>query len=145
MPNPHHGATLCNSSVGRPQGYFLGRGSFDRLAGKRSESLATTSITPSGQRRRVEWLTLTVSIVGTRYGYGTIHIRVGADVYTIVEATVREHSISQIPTGTPFYPNGEGYALDGELWWDCYPGCRVFATRQEAIDARLWQLRKERG
>lgn len=37
----------------------------------------------------------------------------------------------------PFYPNGEGYSLDGELWWDCYPGCRVFATREEAIAARM--------
>ena len=63
--------------------------------------------------------------------------------YTIVEATVREQHYH--PDRHPFYPNGEGYALDGELWWDCYPGCRVFATRQEAIDARLGQLRKERG
>ena len=63
--------------------------------------------------------------------------------YTIVEATVREQHYH--PDRHPFYPNGEGYALDGELWWDCYPGCRVFATRQEAIDARLGQLRKEQG
>ena len=55
--------------------------------------------------------------------------------YTIVEATVREQH--HHPERHPAYPNGEGYSLDGELWWDCYPGRRVFATRQEAIDARM--------
>lgn len=55
--------------------------------------------------------------------------------YKIVEATVREQH--HHPDRHPFYPNGEGYALDGQLWWDCYPGCRVFGTRKEAVDARL--------
>ena len=55
--------------------------------------------------------------------------------YAIVEATVREQHYH--PDRHPFYPDGEGYALDGQLWWDCYPGCRVFATRTEATQARL--------
>lgn len=58
--------------------------------------------------------------------------------YTIVEATVREQHSH--PGRHPFYPNGEGYALDGELWWDCYPGCRVAATRQEAIAIKLSEV-----
>jgi hypothetical protein len=37
----------------------------------------------------------------------------------------------------PWYPNGEGYDLEGQLWWTCYPGCRVFATREEALAGRL--------
>lgn len=55
--------------------------------------------------------------------------------FTIVEARVRERHFH--PGRHPAYPNGEGYALDGELWWDCYPGCRVFATRATAIAARM--------
>ena len=55
--------------------------------------------------------------------------------YTIVQATVREQHYH--PGRHPGYPNGEGYALDGELWWDCYPGCRVFATQAEARAARI--------
>lgn len=55
--------------------------------------------------------------------------------YRIVEATVRETHYH--PDRHPFYPYGEGYSLDGQLWWDCYPGCRVFATREEATKARL--------
>jgi hypothetical protein len=55
--------------------------------------------------------------------------------YCIVEATVREQH--DHPGRHPFYPNGEGYALDGNLWWDCYPGCRVFATQAEARAARM--------
>lgn len=62
----------------------------------------------------------------------------GRGGYTIVEATVREQHTHQ--GRHPFYPNGEGYALDGDLWWDCYPGCRVFATRREAIDARMSEV-----
>jgi hypothetical protein len=58
--------------------------------------------------------------------------------YSIVEATVREQHYH--PDRHPFYPGGEGYALDGELWWDCYPGCRVFATRDEAVKARMSKL-----
>jgi hypothetical protein len=57
--------------------------------------------------------------------------------YRIVEATVREQHYH--PDGHPFYPNGEGYELEGKLWWSCYPGCRVFATRQEAVAARMTQ------
>lgn len=55
--------------------------------------------------------------------------------YKVVRATVREQH--EHPGRQPWYPNGEGYSLDGQLWWDCYPGCRVFATREEAIAARL--------
>ena len=57
--------------------------------------------------------------------------------YRIVPAKVRERHYH--PGRHPAYLNGEGYALDGELWWDCYPGCRVFKTREEAIKARLEQ------
>lgn len=59
----------------------------------------------------------------------------GSGGYTIVKATVRERHYH--PGRHPAYPNGEGYALDGDLWWDCYPGCRVAATRAEAIQIRL--------
>lgn len=59
----------------------------------------------------------------------------GRGGYCIVPAKVRERHYH--PGRHPGYPSGEGYALDGELWWDCYPGCRVFKTRQEAIKARL--------
>lgn len=59
----------------------------------------------------------------------------GRGGYTIVEATVRE--LHYHLGRHPFYPNGEGYALDGDLWWDCYPGCRVAATRKEATAIRL--------
>ena len=58
--------------------------------------------------------------------------------YAIIEATVREQH--RHPDRHPFYPNGEGYALDGDLWWDCYPGCRVAATREEARAIRLSQI-----
>ena len=50
-------------------------------------------------------------------------------------ATVREQHYH--PDRHPFYPHGEGYALDGYLWWDCYPGCRVFSTKEEAKAARV--------
>jgi quercetin dioxygenase-like cupin family protein len=59
--------------------------------------------------------------------------------FTIVQARVRERH--HHPDRHPFYPNGEGYALDGELWWDCYPGCRVFATKEEAIKARMGEFK----
>lgn len=59
--------------------------------------------------------------------------------YRIVEATVREQHYH--PGRHPWYPNGEGYSLDGNLWWDCYPGCRVFATRVEAVAARMSALK----
>lgn len=55
--------------------------------------------------------------------------------YKITEATVREQHTH--PDRHPAYPNGEGYTLDGELWWDCYPGCRVFATKDQAKSARI--------
>lgn len=58
--------------------------------------------------------------------------------YTLVEATVRECHFH--PDRHPFYPHGEGYSLEGDLWWDCYPGCRVFATRAEALAARMTKL-----
>lgn len=61
--------------------------------------------------------------------------------YRIAEATVREQHYH--PGRHPFYPDGEGYALDGDLCWDCYPGCRVFATREEALAARMGKLRKD--
>jgi len=55
--------------------------------------------------------------------------------YTIVEAVVVErHSHKD---RHPAYPNGEGYELDGNLWWSCYPGCRVWKTREQAIAARM--------
>ena len=59
--------------------------------------------------------------------------------FSIVQATVRERH--QHIDRHPFYPNGEGYALDGELWWDCYPGCRVVATREDAVAARMGAIR----
>ena len=55
--------------------------------------------------------------------------------YRIEEATVRECHYH--PDRHPRYLFGEGYALDGNLWWNCYPGCRVFATREEAVKARM--------
>jgi hypothetical protein len=55
--------------------------------------------------------------------------------YKIEEAIVLEQH--DHPGRHPWYPNGEGYSLDGNLWWDCYPGCRVFATLQEARNARM--------
>lgn len=58
--------------------------------------------------------------------------------FRIVEARVRERHLHL--DRHPFYPNGEGYALDGDLWWDCYPGCRVFATRTQAVRARLGEI-----
>lgn len=53
----------------------------------------------------------------------------------IVEAKVEDQHYH--PGRHPWYPNGEGYDLDGDLWWTCYPGCRVFGTREEAAAARL--------
>jgi len=64
----------------------------------------------------------------------------GGRGYAIEKATVRERHFH--PGRHPFYPNGEGYALDGHLWWDCYPGCRVFASRAEALAARLGKVGK---
>ena len=61
--------------------------------------------------------------------------------FCIVEATVRAQHTH--PGRHPWYPNGEGYSLDGDLWWDCYPGCRVFATRDEAKNARMGKSREE--
>ena len=55
--------------------------------------------------------------------------------FKIEMAIVREQHYH--PDRHPFYPNGEGYDLDGNLWWSCYPGCRVFATREEAVAARM--------
>lgn len=62
----------------------------------------------------------------------------GRGGYRIVRARVRERHYH--PDRHPFYPNGEGYALDGSLWWDCYPGCRVFATYAEALAARMGKV-----
>jgi hypothetical protein len=59
--------------------------------------------------------------------------------YKIEQARVRERHYH--PDRNPFYPNGEGYSLDGELWWGCYPGCRVFKTREEDLSARMGDLR----
>lgn len=59
----------------------------------------------------------------------------GRGGYKIEEAVVTE--LHYHPGRHPFYPHGEGYELDGHLWWSCYPGCRVFGTREEAIVARL--------
>jgi len=55
--------------------------------------------------------------------------------YKLEKATVREQH--EHPGRHPWYPDGEGYSLDGNLWWDCYPGCRVHATREAARDFRL--------
>jgi len=54
------------------------------------------------------------------------------------------------PGRHPFYPGGEGYSFNysgvgseadneaqDDLWWDCYPGSRVWATREEASAARV--------
>jgi hypothetical protein len=62
----------------------------------------------------------------------------GRGGYSITRARVRERHLHL--DRQPFYPRGEGYALDGDLWWDCYPGCRVFATRAEALAARMTKL-----
>jgi hypothetical protein len=59
----------------------------------------------------------------------------GRGGYRIVKATVVE--VHDHPGREPGYPHGEGYELDGELWWSCYPGCRVWATRAEALAARM--------
>ena len=59
--------------------------------------------------------------------------------YSIVKAKVVERHYH--PDRHPFYLNGEGYELDGELWWSCYPGCRVFATRAEALAARMSRIK----
>jgi hypothetical protein len=61
--------------------------------------------------------------------------------YKITQATVRTRHY--YPCGHPFCPKGEGYALDGDLWLDCYPVCRVFATREGALSARLSVRRDE--
>ena len=53
----------------------------------------------------------------------------------VVQAVVREQH--EHAGRHPWYPNGEGYSLDGELWWDCYPGCRVFASLEKAKAGRL--------
>ncbi len=63
----------------------------------------------------------------------------GRGGYKIEEATVLE--LHYHPGRHPWYPNGEGYDLEGNLWWTCYPGCRVFATRAEAIAARLSEIK----
>jgi hypothetical protein len=58
--------------------------------------------------------------------------------YRIVKAVVQD--VHFHPGREPFYPHGEGYSFNGcgaSLWWDCYPGCRVWATREEAIAARM--------
>ena len=65
----------------------------------------------------------------------------GRGGYRIVPAKVMERHLHT--DRHPAYPNGEGYALDGELWWDCYPGCRVFKTREEAIKARLSEVKDD--
>lgn len=59
----------------------------------------------------------------------------------VVKAIVREQHIHE--GRHPWYPNGEGYALDGELWWDCYSGSRVFLTREEAMSERLPKNKRE--
>lgn len=61
--------------------------------------------------------------------------------YRIVEAKVNEQHYH--PGRHPFYPDGEGYSLEGDLCWDCYPGCRVFATRAEALAARMGKLKAD--
>ena len=82
--------------------------------------------------------------------YGEFRFKIGDKVwvrdrgirggYKIVEATVRDQHYH--PDRHPFYPHGEGYSLDGNLWWDCYPGIRVFATREEALAARLSKIKR---
>lgn len=58
--------------------------------------------------------------------------------YRIVEAVVE--ALHAHPDRHPWYPNGEGYQLCGWLWWSCYPGCRVFTTREDALKARMTGL-----
>src|ERR1700678_679121 len=64
--------------------------------------------------------------------------------YKIEEATVREQHYH--PDRHPWHPHGEGYSLYGNLWWDCYPGCRVFATKEEAKETKMgvptWEFEK---
>ncbi|MDE2106843.1 MAG: hypothetical protein KGL39_57035 [Patescibacteria group bacterium] len=66
--------------------------------------------------------------------------RIARGGFRIVRARVNERHYH--PGRHPGYPNGEGYSLAGELYWDCYPGSRVFATREEAIAARIGEMRK---
>lgn len=61
--------------------------------------------------------------------------------FRIVEATVVGHHYH--PGRHPWYPNGEGYDLKGNLYWTCYPGLRVFATRAKAVAGRLPQTADE--
>ncbi len=60
--------------------------------------------------------------------------------YCIVPAVVTEQHSH--PDRHPAYPNGEGYELDGNLWWSCYPGCRVWKTREQVIAARMGDYKK---
>ena len=55
--------------------------------------------------------------------------------YRTVEAVVREQHYH--PDRHPWYPYGEGYDLEGKLWWSCYTGCRVFATKEQVRTARM--------
>lgn len=99
-------------------------------------------VTQSGKRARESWPKGVFRFRRGQYvwvrdrGHRSLRTSGG---YTIVRARVRERHLHE--DRHPFYPNGEGYALDGNLWWDCYPGCRVFATRAEAVAAKMTKCR----
>lgn len=98
------------------------------------QSLDGFALTKGGKRARLRW---PAGVFRFRRG-SKVWVRdrgTGRGGYRIVPAKVRERH--HHPDRHPGYPRGEGYALDGDLWWDCYPGCRVFTTRDEAIKARL--------
>ncbi len=92
---------------------------------------------------------LSESVDLNRYYPGVFRFQAGESVwvrdrgkrggYCITQAIVREQHYH--PDRDPFYPEGEGYALNGELWWDCYPGCRVFTSREAALKARMGKIK----
>ncbi len=104
-----------------------------------SDGAAGTEVSQGGQAPRTGcWRRRGIVMTQFRFNVGDsvwVRDRGARGGFRIVPAVVREQH--NHPGRHPAYPNGEGYALDGQLWWDCYPGCRVFATKGEAIAARI--------
>lgn len=53
--------------------------------------------------------------------------------YRIVPAVVVREPYER--NGNEYFPVSE--TTDKGLWWASYPACRVFATREEAVEARV--------